>query len=129
MNLIGAWAARDGLIIPKQLAERNLDDKSALKKRFYKELDDFVREHEDETEPYFILFRSTFQKETPTISRQAFAYYEKRPPLITNSIVFFVDNQRGNLFFLWQVDSQKRVEWNTEFAAKLRGTLRRRVAA
>lgn len=128
MNLIGELAVKDGLILPKRLVERKNDDKQVMKKRFYEALDQFISEHENETEPYFVLFKGCIDPINPTLSRQAFSYYERKPPLLTNSIVFFVDNSRGNILTLWQVDGDKNIEWNTEFASKLRGTLRRRAA-
>lgn len=128
MNLIGELAAKGNLLIPKKLLDRYGDDKKELKKRFYKALDDFIYEHESEKDPYFVLFKGCIDPKNPTLSRQAFSYYMKRPPLLTNSIVFFVDNSRGNIITLWQVDGDKNIEWNTSMEAKLRETLRSRAA-
>jgi hypothetical protein len=129
MNRIEGWAAKDGLYLPKQLIDRKDSDKETLKGSFHKSLDSFINEHRDEREPFFVLFKGGFDHAKPNVNKQAFSYYEKRPPLIANSMVFFVDNQRGNILILWRTDSDKNVTWNTEFARKLKGTLRSRDVA
>ena len=107
------------LILPDSFYE----DKEAMVNSFQKSLEKFLSDNSDVDHPYFLLFKGAFDENNPLVNRQAFSRYARRPPLITNSMVFWVDNKRGACLLLWHVDDSK-AHFNTEEAKKYQGVLR-----
>jgi hypothetical protein len=103
------------LILPKGYEDRRLDNKVQIKECFQKDLEAFVDRHQSVKEPYFILVKANPDRKTNFI-RSAMTFYGKRPPFITRTIVFLVDNSRGLITWLWRVTPEKQVIFNKEFA-------------
>lgn len=123
MNRQGEWLAKDGLIIPKSVADKSKEDKEALKERFKKEFDKILSENSDVNHPYFIMYRNVFDGLNPSISRSAFGFYKTLPPLVNSSMVFWVDNSRGLCIWLWRVQDNKP-SFNKEGVKTLKNVLR-----
>ena len=111
------------LILPKYLQERE-DYLHYTCDEFKKKLNAFIDEHEDYREPYFILFKQTFDQKNPGVAREAMSFYEKRPPLMKGSMVYWIDNTREACFLLWSITHQGKVKFNTDAAVKLGKLLR-----
>ena len=111
------------LILPKYLQERE-DYLNYTCDEFSKKLNAFIDEHDDFDEPYFILFKQNFDPLNPSIQNEVMSFYLQRPPLITGTMVFWVDNSRGLCFMLWSVTHQGKVKFNTKAASQLQEVLR-----
>lgn len=129
MKTYGEWQASGDLYLPKQVVESHQEQKDILLKRFKNEFDSFLDKHKDEKEPFFVLYKASFDELDPSCCRQAFSYYAKRPPIITRTLVFWIDNVRGIALPLWQVREDGKVNWNTDGVSRLGNIYRGRVSA
>ncbi|MEN8236131.1 MAG: hypothetical protein ABFQ95_01060 [Pseudomonadota bacterium] len=114
----------NGLILPSKLVEKRFYDKEELTKRFNLELERFINNHQHVKEPYFILIKANPDNSDPKLIRQAMSFYEKRPPFITRTLVFWVDNSRGLSTWLWRVQADKEIIFNKSFATACKDILR-----
>lgn len=111
------------LILPKYLQERE-DYLHYECDEFSKKLNAFIDENQDIREPYFILFKQNFDQKDPSVAREVMSLYFDRPPLMKNTMVFWVDNTRGACFLLWTITAQGQAKFNLKAAEKLGELLR-----
>ena len=110
-----------GLILPK----RFIDEKTSLKKVIDTWLDKAVLEHQYLKERYFLTFhakfnpinRSEFTIDAPKITSQL-------PPFMSNTMVYYVSNEKGICELLWMISSKKpgeklKVDFNQQGIAYL----------
>jgi hypothetical protein len=111
------------LLVPKYLQERE-DWVMYSTEKLTKELESFVNENQDIREPYFVLFKSSFDSFDKSKERQAMSLYMKRPPLMKGSLVWWIDNTRGICIRLWMINHQGECKFNHEAGYQLQGILR-----
>lgn len=112
------------LIIPARYSKEKeaYAEHSAIE--FRRKLEAFLSENQHEKDPYFIMFKQNVNIYKPNQMNAAFSIYRQRPPFITRSLVFWVDNSRGLCELLWAVNRQRNVKFNTKAAERLKGVLR-----
>jgi len=118
-----------GLILPSKYAEKKLSDKGVLKARVNKQVDRFLDDHQHIDHPYFILMKANNQGThmvgaDPNKISATLEYFEMKPPFITRTMVFWVDNSRGLITWLWRVTPDKKVIFNKTFAESCKDILR-----
>jgi len=128
MKTLEGWQAKGNIFVPQGIIDKSRDDKSALMKDFKSNFDSILNENSHRREPYFILFKAKFDDFNPNVCRQVFTVYEDRPPYIVRSLVFWVDNTRGLVLRIWEVDRDKKIHFNIAAAMKLKGILRSSVS-
>lgn len=109
-----------GLMLPRQF----IDEKQALKKVIDDLVERAVMANQHIRGRYFLVLHAKFDKLDPSkfvISRPIIT--KKYPPLITNQMVFYLDNELGIKELLWMVSRDRRgkpkVEYNTKGVAYL----------
>lgn len=110
-----------GLMLPRQF----VDEKQALKKL----IDDYVEQVTEQYQrikgSYFLTFHAKFDPMNPgTFNVDAPKITRKLPPFLSNTLVWYVSNQRGICELLWMVAPKKpgeklKVEFNKEGVAYL----------
>lgn len=93
-----------GLILPRNF----VDEKRALKKVIDDFIEKIVSDYQRVEGSYFVSFHAKFDNDVfkidpPTISRTL-------PPFISNSLVWWVSNERGIKELLWMVSPRKKGE-------------------
>jgi hypothetical protein len=111
-----------GLILPT----RHIDQKVALKKVIEGWLEKATNMYQYLKHPYFLTFHAKFnQFNSEEFGIDAPKVTSKIPDMISNSIVYWVDNKRGIAEMLWMVPPKKpgekklRVQFNTTGVAYL----------
>jgi hypothetical protein len=110
-----------GLILPQKF----VDEKQSLKKSIDDWVDKAIREHQNISKPYFLTFHAKFDPQQPDrFCIDAPKITTKLPPFVSNSIVWYVCNQRGFNEMLWMVTPKRKgeklkVEFNKKGVAYL----------
>jgi hypothetical protein len=110
-----------GLILPNEF----VDEKQSLKRLIDSWLDKAVEQFQHIKNTYFLTFHAKFDEVDPTIFKvDSPKITSKIPPFISNSLVFWVNNQKGICELLWMVPAKKtgkklKVEFNTNGVAYL----------
>lgn len=110
-----------GLVLPSNF----IDEKQALKKTIDTWVDKAVKDHQYLKGTYFLTFHAKFDKHDPTsFTVDAPKITRKLPPFLSNTMVFWVNNERGICELLWIVPAKKagqklKVEFNQEGVAYL----------
>ena len=110
-----------GLMLPAQF----VDEKQSLKKSINEWVDKTVSQFQYLKGAYFLTFHAKFNKYDPTVfEMDAPKITKKIPPFMSNTLVFWICNQRGIQELLWMVAPKKRgeklkVDFNTKGVAYL----------
>jgi len=112
------------LILPKRYQKNRRDYIDHISQDFGKKLEKFINEHDEMREPYFVLFKANTNHFKPNERKEAMSLYIKRPPLMKNSMVFWVDNTRGACILLWTISSDGKAKFNHKAGYQLKGILR-----
>jgi hypothetical protein len=109
------------LILPTKF----IDERTSLKRMINELVDNVVRSSGHIKGSYFLTFHAKFDPCDPTVFNvSAPKITIKLPPLISNSLVYWVSNKRGICELLWMVPPKKKgeklkVEFNTQGVAYL----------
>jgi len=110
-----------GLILPRKF----IDEKTSLKKSIDELVDRAVRDNQRKHGSYFLTIHAKFNSVNPEEFTMDYPKItDELPPFISNSFVFWVNNQRSICELLWMVapkhKGQKlKVEFNKEGVAYL----------
>lgn len=102
------------LIIPKDQKTKDSEDKSDLADTFHSRMQGVIDRYQDRDHPYFILFRAEQSVMELNKFVERFVMYVRKPPFLANSMVFFVDNKKELLLWLWTCGHDKKVRFNKE---------------
>lgn len=110
-----------GLLLPK----RFIDEKQSLKKSIEDWVEHVINEHQYIKGTYFLTFKAKFNKHDPTvfeIDRPKIT--KKLPPFMSNTLVYYISNERGIKELLWMVAPKQpgeklKVEFNKSGVAYL----------
>lgn len=103
------------LILPSKF----VDEKVALKKVIDDVLESCVMLNQHIKKPYFLILHARFNKHDGgqfTISEPVATF--KFPPLVSNQMVFWIDNSRSICEMLWIVTKNQQGKLNVEFNKK-----------
>ena len=95
------------LLLPSQF----VDEKQSLKKSIETWVDKVVNDHQHLTGRYFLTFHAKFDPCDPSVFQiTAPKITSKLPPFISNSLVFYISNEKGIKELLWMVAARKKGE-------------------
>lgn len=109
------------LILPTKF----IDEKQSLKKIIDSWVEKAVRDHQHIKGTYFLSFHGRFDPLDPTVfAIDAPKITRKLPPFVSNSFVWWINNDKGICELLWMVAPKKKgqklkVEFNKEGVAYL----------
>ena len=96
-----------GLILPRHF----IDEKQSLKKSIDEWVEKATREFQYIKGTYFLTFHAKFNPHDPTeFHMDQPKITKKLPPYLSNSLVFWICNQRGIKELLWMVAPRKKGE-------------------
>ena len=110
-----------GLIMPRQ----HVDEKQALKKLINDYLENCKQQFQWIDGPYFLTFHAKFDPQDPTsFNVDPPKVTRKLPPFLSNSFVWWINNQKEVCELLWMVAPKKpgeklKVEFNKSGVAYL----------
>lgn len=94
-----------GMLLPSNF----VDEKQSLKKSIDSWVDRAVLEHQWIKGTYFLSFHAKFDRFDPTVfTIDAPKITKKIPPFLSNSMVFWVNNEKGICELLWIVPAKKK---------------------
>jgi len=98
------------IIVPKEeLERRHYDAKTGLKDQFNSQLEKIINENE-KLDKYWILGKVRFPKEhNGKVGRTFLQASLEKPPLVTDSFLYEVDNRKGCKTLLWVMHPGKKL--------------------
>ena len=119
MNLVQDHAS--GLILPSKF----VDEKQSLKKSIELWVEKAVNDHQHIKGTYFLTFHAKFDPQDPSVFQIDMPKVTNRiPPFVSNTLTYWVSNERGICELLWMVAAKKpggklKVEFNETGVAYL----------
>jgi hypothetical protein len=104
------------VLVPKDQRTKDKEDKADLADTFHARMQEVVDRYQDRDHPYFILFRAEQSPLELNKFTERFVMYVRKPPFLANSMVFFVDNRKELLLWLWTCSHDKKLRFNKQLS-------------